>query len=155
MIRNLFLGTCLILTGLLLVSCTSTPKTSESQTVEAENTSTEQKTPTLDGKIVGKYEGTLPGADNPGCRYTIVFEENGTCSVTRLYLAEENPKPQTVTGTYEYSMANNPNVTCRFEKESPFYFQRENRNAIIMVDAQGNAPEHQELYTLRRIDSEN
>lgn len=83
--------------GLLLISC---QKKTE---VVKETTVSEQETPNVDTDHtsqnsldwMGTYESTLPCADCPGIKTTIVLNDNDTFAITNEYL-ERNTKTEDV-----------------------------------------------------------
>ena len=152
MSSKLFLGVAVVLT-VAFMSCNNSQNT-QSQT-EAQ---TEQKDEIMEGAPVfsalkGTYEGTIPGADNGGCKYTVVFGDDGRCTLTRTY-KKEGLEPETITGTFEYSLALIPHIVCKFAKDAPVCFMRESKNEIIMVDEQGNEAEMRKDYILTRVDAQ-
>jgi len=149
--RKLFLGAAVLL-AIAFTSCNNS-ENAQSQTQEQTAEATSEVTegaPILDGAIEGTFEGTIPGADNGGCKYTVVFGTDGACTLTRTY-QKEGIEPETITGTFEYSLANFPHIVCKFEKDMPVCFLREANDEILMVDEQGNAPEMRQDYILKRI----
>ena len=102
----------------------------------------------LAATIDGSFEGTLPGADNGGCTYTVDFAADGTCSVTRTY-KKDGVAPSTVKGTFSIA-ADQTMVTCSLKGDEPLYFVRLSNNELLMVDANGTIPERVNDYKLTR-----
>ena len=148
MIRKLFFVGAAAVFALAFTSC----KNSENAQSQEQGTLEEvtADAPLLDAELEGTFEGTIPGADNGGCKYTVVFGADGVCTVTRSY-QKEGIEPETVTGTFEYNLSNVPNVVCKFENDAPICFSREAKDEILMVDEQGNAPELRQDYILKRV----
>ena len=140
MIRKLFLGAAVVL-AIAFTSCNNSENAqSQTQTATEEATNAiEEGAPIIATELTGTFEGTIPGADNGGCKYTVEFGSDGSCTLTRSY-QKEGVEPETITGTFEYNIANMPHVVCKFEKDE-----------LLMVDEQGNAPEYRQDYILKRV----
>lgn len=102
----------------------------------------------LAATVEGTFEGTLPGADNGGCTYTVDFAADGSCSVTRTY-KKDGVAPSTVKGTFSVA-ADQTMVTCTLKGDEPIYFVRLSNNDLLMVDANGTIPERVDDYKLTR-----
>ena len=149
MIRKLFLGAAVVL-AIAFTSCNNSENAqSQTQTATEETNAIEEGAPIIATELTGTFEGTIPGADNGGCKYTVEFGSDGSCTLTRSY-QKEGVEPETITGTFEYNIANMPQVVCKFEKDAPVCFVRDSNDEIVMVDEQGNAPEYRQDYILKR-----
>ena len=95
MIRKLFLGAAVVL-AIAFTSCNNSENAqSQTQTATEETNAIEEGAPIIATELTGTFEGTIPGADNGGCKYTVEFGSDGSCTLTRSY-QKEGVEPETI-----------------------------------------------------------
>lgn len=113
------------------------------------------------------YEGVLPGASNPGIRYTLILRSrehsgDGTFSLTMTYLEADNAKD--ASHTYQgrrftlRGMPTDENATV-WELVSDtgkeiFYFLDDRQNGLILLDKDRKKIDSKLNYALKRIERE-
>lgn len=166
MTRNAFLGALLSLAAFSLTGCCGNGTKQSSSTANAANVQVATSQPKgacqqqCDGKcgcykrgacsLAGSYKGTLPGADNSGCTYTIEFEKNGSLSMNCLF---ENPDltPISEKGTFSFEDENRERILCTFTNAPNLRFMHLANGDILMVNENWELPELQKRYTLTRV----
>jgi uncharacterized lipoprotein NlpE involved in copper resistance len=108
----------------------------------------------LDGKESIVFRGTTPCADCPGIDTTLTLNEDGTFTLSTVYLERNESKPFVLTGSWrglEGSGANTLGTIYELKTgEGDIHYYREEGENVRQLDQEGNEIESNLSYTLVR-----
>lgn len=99
------LALCLAISAAVLTGCKDEQKPAESTSTPAQSESAPAPAASdmKNALPVGEYKGVLPCASCEGIDTTIVLKDDGSYTLTTLYLGEPDAKPETLSGIFRLS----------------------------------------------------